>query len=974
MKTTFTIIVLTFCTISFQMQAQTASFANIIKQENYLKNPRAYLSDLDTNKIQEDILIDRTLHKGNVLRSNGSDKVTVFDYGDFYDVYQTVKFGNQDSSKLLPFDDLRSLTISHYQQHNINLITILDFNFNQIDSLALDAGDFVQNQDQLLEKNTSSDSYLNSRVVAFSCFKYNVYGNRIKFLIPEGFLVGNQDSLEVVQLEVDFDNGEGYKPVSFDEPVEVDYNKGSGYLEMKIKVSYTNKYTFEESKVYAHSSIYRKSLTVPSNSGSQIEHLTDGDIDYEATILKSFIYPEEVTGTRWESRCLSVFGNECIPYFVNVPYTEYQPYSFDVTILFNQKNKSGKLRRSIIVVDGFDEGNKRNFYETVKDNPAEKLLPKEKDYRGLFEVFDGQVSPWDILNFLDATKTDYRSDSHLVKAMQDLGFDIVFVNFMEGAGDINENAKQLRSFLNESINSALFRDNKTEEFVVVGPSMGGVITRMALAEMEQVKEEHYVKSWVSFDSPHTGANIPISLQFAMSEMASSDASAINEVPKQKMRAINSTAARQLFKQHWESSSSSSLNPDSLHDQLIKKLNNLGYPKMSKNYAITNGAKQLLYDNEVTELGKVNIDAQIVEGLFELGAVQLKLNSQFSPVIMESNIYGRGERQVLSSAKRLKIENTPGGWHGGLYSINRTKGNSFLTYALMQGVQYNKAAFVPTTSAFGIELNPTTMQNDWGSYCSLSDNYDGSKLITPFDVIYGMSGENQEHLAITESTRDKVVSWFKEDLKRSAKPFLRNDAMGVWSFANESVHQTASKPVAYVVEEAISFGGNGNTFAFKDGADANIVSGQTIEFLPGFSSEEGAIVVARIEEIEKGAVLKRGHSLHNSTMSEKVTPLKESEYLSLVYDYSQKEQLKSSEEVSFDLIPNPISSFLRIDFHTNSIGKKTVEVRDVSGKMVFQDDFFNSNIVKVNFSDFEDGAYIVTVIVDGNASHKKVVKI
>ena len=59
-----------------------------------------------------------------------------------------------------------------------------------------------------------------------------------------------------------------------------------------------------------------------------------------------------------------------------------------------------------------------------------------------------------------------------------------------------------------------------EPNVVIGPSMGGLITRYALAYMEQqlantgdnAKWNHETRLWVSFDAPHQGANIPFGVQ------------------------------------------------------------------------------------------------------------------------------------------------------------------------------------------------------------------------------------------------------------------------------------------------------------------------------------------------------------------------------------------------------------------------------------------------------------------------------
>ena len=58
-----------------------------------------------------------------------------------------------------------------------------------------------------------------------------------------------------------------------------------------------------------------------------------------------------------------------------------------------------------------------------------------------------------------------------------------------------------------------------EELVILGPSMGGLIAQYALAYMEQQGLPHETRLYLSFDSPHRGANIPISLQYLINYFA-----------------------------------------------------------------------------------------------------------------------------------------------------------------------------------------------------------------------------------------------------------------------------------------------------------------------------------------------------------------------------------------------------------------------------------------------------------------------
>ena len=52
----------------------------------------------------------------------------------------------------------------------------------------------------------------------------------------------------------------------------------------------------------------------------------------------------------------------------------------------------------------------------------------------------------------------------------------------------------------------------TQDFIVVGASMGGLISRFGLAWMEKEGLQHHTSLFISFDSPQAGAQIPLGLQ------------------------------------------------------------------------------------------------------------------------------------------------------------------------------------------------------------------------------------------------------------------------------------------------------------------------------------------------------------------------------------------------------------------------------------------------------------------------------
>lgn len=100
-----------------------------------------------------------------------------------------------------------------------------------------------------------------------------------------------------------------------------------------------------------------------------------------------------------------------------------------------------------------------------------------------------------------------------------------FARIRDGGADYMERNAFVLIKLIQQLNQELRVQNSTEKITLIGPSMGGLISRYALAYMEKRLAENpndlqwqqqwdaNVKLWISFDAPHLGANIPIGDQW-----------------------------------------------------------------------------------------------------------------------------------------------------------------------------------------------------------------------------------------------------------------------------------------------------------------------------------------------------------------------------------------------------------------------------------------------------------------------------
>lgn len=166
------------------------------------------------------------------------------------------------------------------------------------------------------------------------------------------------------------------------------------------------------------------------------------------------------------------------------------------------------LRKPLLMIDGFDAGDGRNYEEIYYDMLAYSggHLGKELRKKGYDLI---------ILNFpVAGTKSDEQGKTNI-------DIPLINGNRRDGGTDYIERNAFLLVKLIQTLNERLRQNGSNEKLVIVGPSMGGQISRYALAYMEKKEAEgfanmkHNTKLWISFDSPHEGANIPLAGQRSM---------------------------------------------------------------------------------------------------------------------------------------------------------------------------------------------------------------------------------------------------------------------------------------------------------------------------------------------------------------------------------------------------------------------------------------------------------------------------
>lgn len=176
------------------------------------------------------------------------------------------------------------------------------------------------------------------------------------------------------------------------------------------------------------------------------------------------------------------------------------------------------------------------------------------------------------------------------------GYDIVFVDFITNRDRIEANALALASIL-QQINQQLQNNGSNANIELVGASMGGLISRVALRQMELAGCCHNVKLFTTYATPHLGANIPLAIQHNLKDVGtrSNPFGLLNAQKERYDHILNSPAARQMLIYHVE--------PAAQHDRtrFMQLLEEQGLPVEPRKSAVTNGSitglMQRVSDNE-----------------------------------------------------------------------------------------------------------------------------------------------------------------------------------------------------------------------------------------------------------------------------------------------------------------------------------------------------------------------------------------
>ena len=338
----------------------------------------------------------------------------------------------------------------------------------------------------------------------------------------------------------------------------------------------------------------------------------------------------------------------------------------------------------------------------------------------------------------------------LLETLRSYGRDLLVVDFGNATADIFGNAEVVMAAIRH-INAN--REDPGDKFTVIGASMGGLVTRNALARFDGNPALHNygsgnVDTWISFDSPQEGANIPLGIQefFKFFGDFAGDYPDLATAQDYKQK-IDTPAAKQMLICHYTAPAAGAGNP--YHDAFKTSMDVQGYPTSCKKITISNGSgygalQPFLPGEQVIEWYHASF-------LLDIGArIYALYNTNMPPTLL---LYGHFNPWDLFN----QIDETTYQYDYYPYALDNASGgtrDSFLEVFNSLPSNYKDAGdwckypdhcFIPATSSLGLPIS-------W-----IEQTIDGNETmlaLSPFDEIhYAIS--NEEHIDI--NARNK--RWF-----------------------------------------------------------------------------------------------------------------------------------------------------------------------------------------------------------------------
>ncbi len=566
-----------------------------------------------------------------------------------------------------------------------------------------------------------------------------------------------------------------------------------------------------------HSNANITAIAIDFGDGAGYKNLTNNAIastNYTATGVYTWTFRVKLTNGQYKycrqkikvtqidsNPNLQARNSSCSIQYKSITATkDYQGVFGSATLQIAYGSNNCTMQKPLIVVEGLDTG----------------IMGQ-----------GGSVGDTDIFGFFQSIED---SDSQLFQDLTirdtDIDYDIVYVNWDNGTDYIQRNAYVLEEVI-KWVNERKAVAGSTEPNVVLGQSMGGLVARYALKDMENDTDlNHDTSLYISHDAPHQGAHIPLGIlhmgRHIVNEFIQTPLGNIN-IPINGTGSyglstiddiLDAPAVNQMLINNVDTNGNRT---NSVHTAWQNELRLMGYPQQTRNIALSNASHcasdQGLVSNEelvtvageggtsvltsILELLFINIDPAVGIALNDVSAALLgflpgnsSLDIEFRanafPTSGTARIYkGRLTyekrflwlfpitRTIFNTSKHSQngdkfIDNYPGGItpNGLAIAESGDDSNWFYNYDYNINVNLN-FDFIPATSALDVGSGNAVLDNsDYFKQYTSANPPTGDKAI-PFVNFSTSSNQNNSLNASHISFNKRNGDWLAEELDADA---------------------------------------------------------------------------------------------------------------------------------------------------------------------------------------------------------------
>ncbi|MFD3535594.1 esterase/lipase family protein [Streptomyces sp. NPDC058664] len=283
-----------------------------------------------------------------------------------------------------------------------------------------------------------------------------------------------------------------------------------------------------------------------------------------------------------------------------------------------------------------------------------------------------------------------------VSTLRAAGFDVILLGFADRAASILDNAEVAI----ECIMRTIAEREGEHPLTVGGFSMGGLVTRYALAKLERQRMNHETATYLSYDTPHRGAWLPLGVQAFAHFVKDNWGGEGKPLYNLYSDLINSPAARQMLRWHLATGTNTTLDvaagQDKERTDFLDALERMGsWPQIPRLLGVANGTG--------TGAGNdIPADSPAMETSGPKVTAQLRTQGEGQKTVARMQKEGQDEVSINTTGFP-EIDGAPGGLFPELLGGAANFGVAALLANLINtpdkaDLAHNASTFVPTVSA------------------------------------------------------------------------------------------------------------------------------------------------------------------------------------------------------------------------------------------------------------------------------------